>query len=75
MVVAIPVALDLSWHYQIEVSDSRGVFRLRGEALRLHLPRRSASGIDALFKVGFEFVGTDVGAGQRLDELLAEVSA
>lgn len=74
MVVAIPVALDLSWHHQIEVSDSRGVFRLRGEALRLHLSRRSTSGIDALFKGGFEFVGIDVGAGQRLDELLADLS-
>jgi len=75
MLVAIPVELDLTWIYQIEVSDSRGVFRLHGEALRLHLPRRSASGTDALFKVGFEFVGMDAAAGQRLDQLLAELSA
>ena len=74
MLVAIPIELDLNWIYQIEVSDSRGVFCLHGEALRLHLPRRSATGSDALFKVGFEFVGTDAAAGQRLDQLLAEVS-
>jgi hypothetical protein len=75
MLVAIPVEPDLNWFYQIEVSDSRGVFRLRGEALRLHLPRRGGSGTDALFKVGFEFVGTDAAAGQRLDQLLADLSA
>jgi len=74
MLVAIPVELDLNWIYQIEVSDSHGVFRLHGEALRLHLPRRSASGTDALFKVGFEFVGMDTAAGQRLDQLLADMS-
>ena len=76
MLVAIPVELDLTWIYQIEVTDSRGVFRLHGEALRLHLPRRGGSGADAaLFKVGFEFVGMDAAAGQRLDQLVAELSA
>ena len=74
MLVAVPVELDLNWIYQIEVSDSRGVFCLHGEALRLHLPRRGGSGTDALFRVGFEFVGADAAAGQRLDQLLAEVS-
>jgi hypothetical protein len=76
MLVALPVELELDRTYEIEVADSHGIFRLQGEALRLHLPHRGANGAEtALFKVGFEFVGTDAAASQRLDQLLAELSA
>jgi len=72
MLVALPVELELDRTYQIEVTDSRGAFRLHGEALRLHLPRRGGNGTEAaLFKVGFEFVGTNAAASQRLEQLLA----
>ena len=76
MLVALPVELELERTYHIEIADSRGAFRLHGEALRLHLPRRGGNGAEATpFKVGFEFVGTDAAAGRRLDQLLAEISA
>jgi hypothetical protein len=75
ILVALPVELELERIYQIEITDSRGAFRLHGEALRLHLPRRGGNGADAtLFKVGFEFSGMDPAASQRLDQLLAEFS-
>ena len=76
MLVALPVELELDRIYEIEVADSHGIFRLHGEALRLHFPRRGGNGAEAaLFKVGFEFVVTDAASGQRLDEFLAEISA
>ncbi len=76
MLVALSVELELERTYHIEITDSRGVFRLHAEALRLHLPRRGGNGAEAvLFKVGFEFVGTDAASGQRLDEFLAEITA
>jgi hypothetical protein len=76
MLVALPVEPELGRIYHIEITDSRGTFRLHGEALRLHLPRRGGNGAEAtLFKVGFEFVGIDAAASQRLDQLLAELPA
>jgi len=76
MLVALPVELELGRIYQIEITDARGIFRLHGEALRLHLPQRSGNGAEvALCKMGFEFVGTDAASSQRLDQLLAELSA
>ena len=60
MLVAVPVELELGRTYQIEISDSEGVFCLLGEALRLHLPPRTPeSGQAAGFLSGFEFLGTD----------------
>ena len=76
MLVALPVEIELGRTYQIEVTDSQGVFCLNGEALRLHLPPRSADGSrDSGFRIGFEFVGTDAAAGDRLGRLLEEVTA
>ncbi|MGE5848759.1 MAG: PilZ domain-containing protein [Candidatus Methylomirabilota bacterium] len=76
MLVALSVEVELDRTYHIEIPDPRGAFRLHGEALRLHLPRRGGNGAEAaLFKVGFEFVGMDAAASQRLDQLLAEISA
>jgi hypothetical protein len=76
MLVSIPVELELGPTYQIEIADAQGVFSLRGEALRLHLPPRTATGGEATtFKVGFEFVGTDAAAGKRLSRLLEEAAA
>lgn len=76
MLVALPAELELERIYHIEITDPRGAFRLHGEALRLHLPRRGGNGAEAaLFKVGFEFVGMDATSSQRLDQLLAELSA
>lgn len=76
MLVAVPVEVELGRTYRIEVVDSEGVFCLHGEALRLHLPPRSAGGSQGSgFKIGFEFVGTDPAGGERLARLLAEVAA
>lgn len=75
--IALPVELELGRTYEIEVTDSRGAFRLPGEALRIHLPSgTSGAGPEAAgFKIGFEFVGIDPAAGERLDRLLAEAAA
>ena len=76
MLVVLPVELELDRTYEIEVADSRVIFRVHMEALRIHLPRRAGNGAEAtLFKVGFEFVATDAAASRRLDQLLAELSA
>jgi hypothetical protein len=76
MLVAVPVEVELGRTYRIEVTDSEGVFYLHGEALRLHLPPRSADGSQGSgFKIGFEFVGTDPAAGKRLIRLLEEAAA
>jgi hypothetical protein len=76
MLVALSVELEVDRTYHIEVPGRHGAFRVHGEALRLHLPRRGGNGAEAgLFKVGFEFVGMDPATGERLDQLLAEVSA
>lgn len=73
MLVAVPVELELGRTYQIEVSDSEGVFCLPAEALRLHLPPRTPNrGQTAGYRIGFEFVGTDPATGARLSRLLEE---
>jgi hypothetical protein len=75
MLVAVPVELELGRTYQIEISDSEGVFCLLGEALRLHLPPRTPeSGQAAGFRIGFEFVGTDPATGERLSRLSQEAA-
>lgn len=75
MLIAFPVELELGRTYQIEIPDGEGTFRLHGEALRIHLPPRTATGLEArLVKVGFEFVGTDAAARERLDRLLVEAA-
>ncbi len=76
MLVALSVELELERTYQIELTDSQGVFCLLGEALRLHLPPRSADGGQVSgFRVEFEFVGIDAATGERLSRLLEEVAA
>jgi hypothetical protein len=76
MLVAVPVEVELGRTYRIDVVDSEGVFCLHGEALRLHLPSRSADGSQGSeFKIGFEFVGTDPATAGRLSRLLKEVAA
>jgi hypothetical protein len=76
VLVAVPVEVELGRTYRIEVVDSEGVFCLRGEALRLHLPPRLPDGSqESGFKIGFEFVGTDPAAAERLARLLAERAA
>lgn len=73
MLVALPVELELGRTYEIEVPDSQGVFCLSGEALRLHLPSHSAEESQKPgFKIGFEFVGIDAPAKERLGRLLEE---
>jgi hypothetical protein len=73
MLVAVPVELELGRTYQIEISDSEGVFCLPAEALRLHLPPRTPDGGQTVgFRIGFEFVGTDPATGARLSRLLEE---
>jgi hypothetical protein len=73
MLVALPVELELGRTYEIEVPDSQGVFCLSGEALRLHLPPHSAEESQKSgFKIGFEFVGIDAPAKERLGRLLEE---
>ncbi len=75
MLVAVPVELELGHTYQIEVSDSEGVFRLPAEALRLHLPPRTPDGGQPVgFRIGFEFVGADPTTGERLSRLLEETA-
>ncbi len=71
MLVAVSVELELGRTYQIQVTDSEGVFCLHGEAQRLHLPPRSADGSrGSEFRIAFEFVGTDGAAIERLAQLL-----
>ncbi len=75
MLVAFPVELELGRAYEIEVTDSQGVFFLNGEALRLHLAPRSSDGSQGSgFRIGFEFVGTDAAVEERLRRLLEEVA-
>jgi len=74
MLVALPLELELGRTYGIEVTDSQGVLCLNGEALRLHLPPRSDAGRDGSgVRIGFEFVGIDVSARERLGRFLEEV--
>ncbi len=77
MLVALPVELELGQTYQIELADSKGAFCLLGEALRMHSPPRTPDGGHQAvgFRIGFEFVGIDPAAGERLDRLLAEAAA
>ncbi|MFI5342263.1 MAG: PilZ domain-containing protein [Candidatus Methylomirabilales bacterium] len=75
MLVALPVELELGRTYEVEVTDSQGVFLLNGEALRLHLPARSSEGSQGSgFRTGFEFVGSDAAVEERLARLLEEVA-
>ncbi len=73
MLVAVPVELELGHTYQIEISDSEGVFCLPAEALQLHLPPREPDGGQTVgFRIGFEFVATHPPTGTRLSRLLEE---
>jgi hypothetical protein len=74
MLVALPIELELGRTYEIEVTDSQGVFCVNGEALRLHLPPRAPDGSQASGSmIGFEFVGMDAIMEKRLGRLLEEV--
>jgi hypothetical protein len=74
MLVALPIELELGRTYQIEVVDSQGVFCVSGEAVRLHLPPRVPDGRQASgFMIGFELVGMDDTAEDRLGRFLKEV--
>jgi hypothetical protein len=76
MLVAVPEEMELGRTYEIEVTDSQGTFRLNGEALRLHLPPRSGDERHGSeFGIGFEFVGIDAAARERLGQLLEETVA
>jgi len=76
MLVALSVEVELGRTYEIEVTDSRGSFRINGEALRIHLPPRSGNEPHTPeFGVGFEFVGMDVTSSERLSQLLEELVA
>lgn len=75
MLIALPVELELGRTYEIEVADSQGVLCLNGEALRLHLPPRSDDeSCGSGFRIGFEFVGIEASARERLCQLLEEMA-